>query len=270
MMQENFITYLNSFNSGDLLTELPGIRYQYQKTGKRAKIYQRIGMPVNYGHSDSHPIKDESGKQVCMNNAIFYLLKPLIESQEYVESYNQYTGQQIDVNFDKTRHEAQLPLPNGQIHYWPFLVFPQLECDLSEPWVKVFPKIGYADKIIINRTHRYNNPYIDYFFLKEHEDKIVFAGTGEEHKKFCEDFYLEMPLLKVSDFLELAQYISSCRFFIGVQSMCWHIADAMKKTRLLEVCSGFPNTFPTGANGHAFLTQNSLELKFNKLLKETE
>lgn len=269
-MSESTISYLNSFNSGDLISMLPGIQNQYRKTGKKAKIFQRLNMPAFYGHNDGHPIKDGTGKNVCMNEKMFYLLKWLIESQEYVESYNIFRGQSIDVNFDLTRQNSQIPLPNGLIHYWVFLSFPQLECDLSERWLKVEENELYRDRIIINRTERYNNPYIDFFFLKEHEKNLLFSGTEAEHKVFCDQFGLDIPLLFVKEFLELAQAIYSCRFFIGGQSMCWHISDAMKTKRLLEVCTVFPNTFPTGANGHSFLTQNALELKFKKLLKETE
>jgi len=265
------ITYKNSFNSGDLITMLPGMQKLYRETGGKAKIYQKLNMPAYYYDDAKHPVKDEGGVQVCMNEATFLMMKPLLESQEYVESYEIWQGEKVDFDFDLTRHSSQIPLPGGDIHAWPTLIFPQLECDLSEPWVKALEDEVTADtKIIINRTTRYNNPYIDYFFLKEYQYKLLFIGTKNEHEIFCRDFGLDIHYLEVADFLELAEAIAACRFFIGNQSMCWHISDAMKQKRILEVCTAYPNSFPTGKDGYAFVTQPGLEYRFNQLLKETE
>lgn len=269
-MSDSFISYQNPFNSGDLITMLPGIQKVYRETKKKAIIYQRLNLPAYYFDDANHPIKSEDGKQVCVNEFTFKMLKPLMDAQEYVEKFEIWQGEKVDVDFSLTRHSAQTPLPNGSIHAWPTLIFPQLECDLSLPWIKVRQDLLYGDKIIINRTTRYNNPYIDYFFLKEYQDKVIFAGTETEHKLFCDQFKLEIRRLIINDFLELAQAISSCRFFVGNQSLCWHLADSQKVKRILEVCTVFPNTFPTGANGKSFVTQNALEYNFHQLLKETE
>lgn len=274
-MSNPFTTYLNSFNSGDLITMMPGMQKLYRKSGKKALIYQRIDMPAYYFDDAKHPVKNADGVQVCVNMETFKMLKPLIESQEYVEGFEIFNGEKVDCDFDLTRHSSQIPLPGGDIHAWPTLIFPQLECDLSERWIYVYQytlenPFGCTDKIIINRTTRYNNPYIDYFFLKEHQDKLIFAGTETEHRIFCEQFKLNIPLLIVKNFLELAQAIASCRFFVGVQSFCWHLADAQKIKRILEVCVFYPNSFPTGKDGYAFISQESLEYRFMELLKETE
>jgi hypothetical protein len=263
------ITYKNSFNAGDLVTMLPGMQKLHMETGKKSVIYQRLNMVAYYYDDAKHPVKNSNGVQVCMNKKVFDMMKPLLEAQPYIEEYRVWKGEEVMFDFDLTRHSSQIPIPGGDIHSWVFLIFPQLSCDLSVPWINKKPPFVF-DKIIINRTARYNNPYVDYFFIKKHEDKVMFAGTSMEHKKFCSDFELNIPLLKVNNFLELAQAISSCRFFIGNQSMCWHIADAMKHPRILEVCSAYPNSFPTGGLGEVFVTQPGLDYYFNKFLKETE
>lgn len=248
---------------------LPGIQKLYKEKGKKAIIYQRLDMPAYYFDDANHPVKTD-GKQVCMNKAVFDMMKPLLESQEYIESFEVWQGEKVVYDFDLTRHNSQIPIPAGDIHAWVTLTFPTLQCDLSKPWLRIEKVKHYKDFIVINRTERYTNPYIDFFFLKDKEYRVVFLGLPHEHKKFCEDFGLEVPRFETNDFFELARIISSCRFFIGNQSLCWHLADAIKIPRILEVCSAFPNCFPTGANGHAFITQNWLEYLFEKLLKETE
>jgi len=264
------ITAKNSFNSGDLITMLPGFKKLYLETGKKTTIYQRLDMPAYYYDDANHPVKDEKGVQVCMNEATFLMMKPLLESQEYVGSYEIWQGEKVDFDFDLTRHSSQIPLPGGDIHAWATLIFPQLECDLSQPWIDV-PHTSIGNRILINRTGRYNNPYIDYHFLKEIDSKnLAFIGTKSEQDKFCEDWGLKITRIDTGDFRLLAMAIKSCRFFIGNQSLCWHISDAMKQKRILEVCTAYPNSFPTGKNGHAFIAQGALEFYFNKLLKETE
>jgi len=266
MIKKNNITYLNSYNSGDLITMLPGIKKQYDKTGRKAIIYQRLDLPANYGHTDYHPVMSDN-VQVCVNKSMFLKLKPLLESQNYIESYNIFNGEKVDVNFDFTRHDARIPMPGGSIHHWPFLTFPQLDCNLNNKWIEVEHNNNYQNTIIINRTHRYNNPYIDYFFLKKYENNILFAGTAEEHIRFKNSFNIDIKLLEVANFLELAIAINSCKLFIGNQSFCWHLADSMKTNRILEVCTAYPNTFPTGDNGHCFTSQEALEFYFKELSK---
>lgn len=262
-----FVIYRHSFNSGDLITILPGMKKIYHETGKKAIIFQRIGLPANYGHNDNHPILSDEGRMVCMNEKMFNMLKPLIEAQEYVERFEVWQGEQIDVDYDLTRQNSVMPLPNGPIHGWASLIFPQLEGDLTEPWIKV-NDVEKHSAIVINRTERYQNPYISYFFLKDYEGQITFVGTQRERDLFCKDYNFDLPLIQVDNFYELAKYIAGCKFFIGNQSMCFHLSDSMKVPRILEVCSTFPNTFPTGKNGYAFLMQQNLEFYFHQLLNE--
>jgi len=266
---ENIITVRHSFNSGDLLTILPGLQKVYRETGRKALIYQRLDLPADYGHADNHPIKS-NGKMVCMNWQMFELLKPLLEAQEYIAGFEVWRGQPVDFDMDLTRQNSQMPLPGGSIHHWVSLIFPQLESDLSIPWIKTHISRGTPvdQLVIINRTERYNNPYLSFYFLKEYEDRIRFVGVQQEYESFVNQWWLNIPYQPVNDFNELASIISSCKFFLGNQSMCWHIADAMKVPRILEVCSSYPNTFPTGANGHSFITQNALEYQFKKLINE--
>lgn len=264
-----FIKFKHSYNAGDLIASLPGIKHFCEQTQAKAIIYQRIGLRADYDHNKKHPTVDESGQQVSMNKSMFERLKPLIEYQDYVQEFAEWKGEKVDCDFDFTRFDKRMPLQLGPIHRWPFLVFPQLECEIRSKWLEVQPYEN-NNKIIVNRTFRYNNVYTDYFFLKEFQSDICFVGTNDERNKFCKDFNLDLPLWYVDDFLELARVIAGCRFFLGNQSMCWHIAEALGVRRILEVDPEFPNTFPILKNGYSFVAQASLEYRFNELIKETE
>lgn len=261
------IKYRHSFNAGDLITVLPGMKNLFKQTGRKALIYQRLGLPADYSHDDNHPVTKD-GRKVCMNGEVFFKLKPLIESQDYVEKFEIWEGQPVDFDYDLTRREAMMPLPGGDIHYWPTLIFPQLEPILNEPWLYAGFDNKYSNKVIINRTERYQNPYISYFFLKDNPDNLLFVGTSQEHKLFCDQWKIDIPHEQFSNINDLATAISSCKLFIGNQSLCWHIADAMKVNRILELCIMFPNTFPTGEGGCTFVKQEAFEYYYNKFLKQ--
>jgi hypothetical protein len=272
---DKILKFGHYYNSGDLLTCLPGFRSMFLKKGIKTKIYQKIGMPVYYFDNAEHPVLNKDGVNTSMNMEMFEMLKPLIEYQSYIEGFEVWEGEEVDFNSLLTRDSRLIPIPNSDLHFWMFFVFPQLSCDLSEAWIElppngnVFNDIVISGSIIVNRTQRYTNPYINYFFLKDYQDKIIFAGTEKEHKRFKEDWKLEIPRLIVKDFLELAQAIKCCRFFMGNQSFNFHVADSLKQKRILEVCASFPNTLPTGKNGHAFLHQKSLELYFDEFINES-
>lgn len=258
-----------SLNSGDLISCLPGIRQLYRTTGKKAIIYQTINRQVEHPYPE-HPIQDESGHPVTCSLVQYNMLKPLLEAQEYIQSFEIYNGQEFEIDLDKPREYNLSIIPNAPLHQYSVAFYPQMACDLSENWIEVEGGVpaDLQNLVIINRTDRYNNPHINYFFLKKYVDRLIFAGTKDEHQSFCKQYNLKIPYLSVNNFLELAVAIKNCYFFLGCQSMCFHIADAMHVPRILEVCQFFPNSFPTGANGYPFLFQESLEYYFTNLISD--
>ena len=215
------------------------------------------------------PVTDNEGQQVCMNMDMFLRLKPLIEYQDYIESFEVFAGQEIDFNIDLTRDSRMIPMPAGLIHHYAFSIFPEMSCDLSKAWIEVPNNDNETinKKVIINRTQRYTNAYINYYFLSHLQEDLIFLGTKNEYELFLNTYNLSIPLMVSDDFLELASEMKNTKGGLYNQSFLWHLADAMKLNRILELCVQFPNTFPTGANGYAFYHQSSLEYFTNKLFK---
>lgn len=266
------IRYKHSRNAGDLIAVMAGMQQIYRDTGKKAVIYQTLDFEAYYYDGAKHATTNDNGIGVCMNRKQWEMLLPLIENQQYISHCEIFKGQQFDIDLDAIMHDKMIPMPAGDLHQWTFLLVPEMSCDLSDTWLSVefwknaIDKMG--EKIIINRTERYNNPHINYYFLNQYPDKIFFAGTIQEWVKFNNQWGLSLPLLEVNNFLELAQAIYTSRFFIGNQSMCWHIAEALKVDRILEYCTQFPNTHPKGANGHYFVHQQAVELYVHKLFNQ--
>lgn len=265
------VTYKHEVNSGDLIASLPGVKHVYDELGKKAIIFQRLNLPVEYYQNAKHPVKDKNGIQVAMNERQWEMLKPLLLSQAYIKDCIEWRGQDADIDFSKIHNGDYTTKGFGSINRWPFYVHPLLACDLSKPWLEVEDnekiKQLVDGKILLNFTCRYRNPLVSYFFLKKWEDKLIFSGTKEEHEVFCGENDLNMPYLQVDNFLEVAQAVKHCKIFLGCQSMIWNIAEAMKKLRVLEVCKSASNCVPNGANGYDYLHQGAVEVYMNKFMK---
>jgi hypothetical protein len=168
-------------------------------------------------------------------------------------------------------------MPHGMLAAWLFYAFPDLACDLSQPYL-VLPRLkeklpvldSIKGKILLNFTERYRNPLADYFFLQKYSPDLIFSGTEREHFLFTSRWNLNIPRLVVNDFLELAYCIQEARFIIANQSFHWNIAEAMKTPRLLEVCEYADNCQPNiGENSYGYFWQPALEYYFRRMYNET-
>ena len=119
------------------------------------------------------------------------------------------------------------------------------------------------NRIVIQRTFRFRNIYINYEFIKNYESAL-FVGIKEEY----DDLKKQVPNLEFyepKDFLEIAQIIKSSKFFIGNQSVCYPIAEALKVPRLLEASPEFPVVQPVGKDAFDFYFQPHFEKWFDYL-----
>lgn len=266
----------HSVNPGDLIACMGAIKKFYDVTKRKPIVSQHVGMLASYYQGAVHPTLNENGQAVCCNDRMWGMLKPLIESQYYVHSFEKYAGQQIDLDFDVIRGKTFVNLPNGMIQSWIVFAYPDLATDLTKPWITIEGKCPkhiekqVKGKIIINFTERYRNTMMDYFYLKNYQSDLVFAGTEKEHWLFCNQWQLDIPRLQDKDFLEYAHALKMCRFFLGNQSTGWNLAEAMKIPRVVEVCSYAANCQPgIGENSYGYLHQVGNEYYFRKLYNLT-
>lgn len=257
------ISFKCSGPSGDLISFLPAVKTACENLGAKADIYMWLDQKAFYYQGAEHPYES------MFPGYAFDMMKPLIEAQPYVNSFQVWKGQEIIVDMDVHRTKF-IGMPYGSIHRWLGFCYPDTQCDLSKPWLEIN---GFNDqvfnKVLINRTSRYTKPYLTYWFMEKHKEDLMFCGLPEEHQKFQKDWGFELPLLVVNDFLELAIAIKCCRFFIGNQSMCFAIAEAMKTPRLLEVCEFAPNVIPMGGIAYDYQFQEGLTHLFEKMYNAT-
>lgn len=283
------VAYKSFSPAGDLVACLPGMRQIYRETGKKAHIFCRLNFLGHYYDGAIHSTEDENGTPVCMSQKHWDMLVPLLEAQDYVHKAEVWEGQPAEIDLDILRSHNCTPMPNGHLYWWQPLIHPQMATDFSERYigatgafsVKIVPRehttpVVYSgnyvnvlrDRVIINRTERYINQFITYYFLKDYADKLVFSGTRKEYERFCTEWKLDIPYLEVNDYLELAQAIARCKFYLGNQSLGAHIANGLGKKRLLEICPNVANTWPTTKHGYPFMHNVSVEYYFRKFMSE--
>jgi hypothetical protein len=268
-MNKNFTFKIGACFTGDVIYLLQGIKNVCEKHNVKAEIYIWLDRPVQAPYPGAnHPYNG-----VALNRYALDMLKPLLESQPYVAFVKEWAGQPIAIDLDELRTKVIAPMPYGSITRWAGYAWPDMQCDTSNPWINLDHlgnteqsvhmfgvRISAKDKILINRTSRYQNPQAHYWFLREYEHDLLFIGLPAEHEAFCKEWELNnLKHLEIINFLELAFAMISCKYFIGNQSFCFALAEAMKIPRLLEVCNYAPNVIPCGKNGYDFMHQFALE-----------
>jgi len=110
---------------------------------------------------------------------------------------------------------------------------------LSRRWLDFDEDLG--DYIVIFRSPRYHNIYIDYSLLLNDlvpsGYKLYFLGLEWEYRSFLDMFPLldcHIEYYKVKDFLEAGKVIAGSRLVIGNQTGLFSLAEGMKKRRILE------------------------------------
>lgn len=181
-----------------------------------------------------------------------HLFKALLEAQPYINSVRIWKREPINwisENFRKYRYHnnglnlatnhAQAALHDGFITEMP---------DTGKQWLFVEPNKKWSDRVIINRTERYQNSTFPWKKIVNHYGKkLAFIGTSHEHSLFQAAFG-EVEFIHTPNMLIVAQMIAGSALFIGNQSCCMTIAEGLKHHRIQEVCSWLPDCLYAGPN----------------------
>lgn len=259
-------SFLHDGSIGDIWASLASIQGYYKKTGRKAVYYLTNGQAAIYYEGAVHPTRNADGVQVMLNEEMINMMLPLLKSQDYIADAAIHNGEKINIDMNRIR-QTFVNMPQGILSTWYVIVYPDLEFNLADQFLFVedSEKDLAKGKIIIARTERYQNPNIDYAFLKDYQDKVMFSGTKKERNLFCMQFDLDIPRLEIKDFLELAQAIRQSDGLISNQTMIFQLAEGMHVPRAVELCSFAPNVIPIGEKAYYFYAQGALELYFHML-----
>jgi hypothetical protein len=228
----------HSGNAGDIIYSLNAVRSASLLHDEQVVLFLKLDVPIQLHPSFKHPLGG-----VMLNKYMFDNLKPLLLECEFIYDVLPYTNQKVDYDFDKFR-EVGFNLGAGDIKKWYLYAYPELQ----EHFVidNIFTsELPINDYIVVNRSERYNNGQLDYSILNKVEIPIYFVGTDTEFNLMKSKVW-DLKHYKVKDFLELKDFISASKLFIGNQSMCYAIAEQCGANRLLEVYYGCPNVITKG------------------------
>ena len=252
LIKKNEINFIHSGPIGDLFYSLAII----QKISKSHKcnFYINVNKRIDYEYYK------HIGNGYLINQQTLDFILPLLKSQKYLNIVKKYENEKIDVNLDIFR---ELPWNNTfTSQRWYFHITGE-HVDLSLPYLHVDDHPTIKDKIVIQRSFRFRNIYINYKFLNNF-DNLLFVGIKDEF----EDLKKQIPNLKhyeSENFLEIAQIIKSSKMFIGNSSSGYSTAEALKIPRLLEASPDFPVVQPIGNNAFDFYFQTHFEKWFHYL-----
>ena len=206
------------------------------------------------------PYEKHPAGEFYLNNKIYEMLYPLLKQQKYISTIDIFANQKIDINFNTIR-DLPINLLFDNLRYGFHIAGVQFNLNKEFIYVDEHPII--KDKIIILRSLRYQNNFINYNFLENYENPY-YVGTEEEFNHLKKNLK-NLEFYQCKDFLEMAMLIKSSKIFIGNSSLGIDIADGLKTPRLLESCPYFPARQVHGEKGYDFYFQSHFEKYFDIL-----
>lgn len=242
-------TFLHAGCIGDIVYSLPSI---VSLAGDDpAVLFLQLDAPATYSAAGQHPLKN-----VLLNRDYADRLSPLLRAQPYLADVQIWDGRPVDFDLNRFRTSG-FPHRAGDIARYYRHAFNCQPCTWK-PWLTAEPDAAYAGMILVNRTLRYRSG-LSYAFLRAYADRLLFVGLPDEYADFRKAFGLNIPHWLPANFLAVARAIAACRLFIGNQSACFAIAEALKVPRIVEICPYVPNNIPNGANGFEAVSQPQFE-----------
>ena len=246
---------LNLFHSGplgDLIYSLPLIN--------KLSENHTCNLYVNLNKKFTYEYYKHTANGYFIDERTFKFLSPLLKKQKSLNIIKEYENEKIDINLDLFR---EIPVSfTFNSPRWFFAITGE-HCDLSKPSLFVDDHTEIKNKIVILRSFRFRNIYINYNFLKNY-DNLLYVGVEEEYQ----DLKKIIPNLEIyncKDLLEMAQIIKSSKFFLGNMSVGYALSETLKIPRLLEASPETPFVQPVGNNGFDFFFQPHFEKWFKYL-----
>lgn len=201
------------------------------------------------------------GTTTLLTRATASSLLPLLAKCPFLDAVGVWDGEEVDVDLDDFRRTG-FNLMAGNLPRYYCHAFPVCP-NTWEPWLAVDPDPAFTGCILVNRSLRYHNRHLSYAFMSRWLPRLQFIGLPEEYRAFRASSGLNIPHARTGDFLDAARAIVGASLFVGNQSACFWVAEALKVPRILEVCPHVPNVMPCGPGGYEAFTQEIFEMIVN-------
>ena len=242
------LSFLHSGRIGDLIYSLATIK-ELSKSHK-CKLYVQIEK------------LDDTSRKVFISKRSGDMLLPLLRNQDFLNTVNIYKNEKIDINLNLFR---DIPINRSFFEPRWFSHICGVNLNVENTFLSVKPHDSIKNKIIVGRSPRYRNAYLNYKFLKN-EKNLLCIGLKDEFLDLKKEIN-NLEFHDCKDFLEMAMIIKSSKFFIGNSSLAFPIAEAVKVPRLLEACPYFPAAQTHGKKAFDFYYQIHFEKWFEYLYR---
>ena len=252
--EQKEISFLHSGHLGDVINALPVLKELSKKS--KCNLYLQKGKNLeadaaNYKHK---------GDKIYMTDRMVNMVLPLLKNQDYINQVEIFNNQKINIDLDLFR---KIPMNFNLDEVRWYFHLTGVHVDLSKQYLFADEHKLIRKKIVIMRSTRRKNTFINYKFLRDF-DEVLFLGLQNEY----DDLKKEIPNLNFYDcknFLEAAEIIKSSKFFIGNSSFGFTIAEGLKVPRIMESYPDFPVIYPNGGLGYDFYFQKHFEKICKKL-----
>lgn len=252
--EQKEISFLHSGHLGDVINALPVLKELSKKSKCNLYLQKEKNLEadaVNYKHK---------GDKIYMTDRMVNMILPLLKNQDYINQVEIFNNQKIDIDLDLFR---KIPMNFNLDEVRWYFHLTGVHVDLSKQYLFADEHKLIRKKIVIMRSTRRKNTFINYKFLRDF-DEVLFLGLQNEY----DDLKKEIPNLNFYDcknFLEAAEIIKSSKFFIGNSSFGFTIAEGLKVPRIMESYPDFPVIYPNGGLGYDFYFQKHFEKICKKL-----
>ena len=218
-------SYLQGGKLGDFIHSLVVCKFNWEFFGYKADLYI----------SDAG-VTFEKGLEFTYKD-----LKPILEKQEWLNSFGIHNGEDIDVNLSRFRQSRFLYTTN-----WIEIYFKEFLDDMMAPkeysWIEMDKDESLSDTLLINRSLKPMSEMVNGVYqsvLNNHQKKAFICFDVEQYNQF--PLKEQCELIKVDSLYEFFKKINSSKLFIGNQSgpMAW--ATSMNVSRGIELLATSDN-----------------------------
>lgn len=214
------INFISGGRTGDLIHNLIVVKSFCKKFKSKANLY--ITNNLNLGgdtfHFDLNKTYDD--------------LKPLIEYQTYINSFNildESNPPQQFVNLNMWRHSGLIYTTN-----WINLLSKVYSIDtINTNWIEYKKDDSYKDKILIHRSSQRRNESFPWDSITKNNKCYFITTEKNEYETF--PYKDRVELLFFDSFSDFVTSINSCKLFIGNMSTPLALAHSLGVTRLAEL-----------------------------------
>lgn len=227
--------FVHTGNNGDILFSLNFVKELHENLNISLDEFF-IQTNVEMKYAQMHP-----NGNVGMTEGAAKFIKPLLEYTKLFRkvSYGDKIPDDGNIINLSTFRKMTINFQAGNIQSWYYqLISEHLPQDYSKANIIINQEdidYRFKDKIIISKTSRYNNVFVNWKCLDDFKDKFMFIGLEQEHQDFCNN-YFDVSYYKVNDMLELAKILAGCKGMIGNAGGNFSLAEVMKIPRVLVSC----------------------------------